>query len=140
MDDTPSIVKMMLGRLGHQMSVADNDAMAVTMICNRWVEKQESYDMILMDLQMPVMDGLEATRRIRMLEQSVELLLEKSGKVQVVDTESLSPLPPQFIVCMSANDDEDTKQDSQQAGMNAFLCKPFKIDTFHQLCETHHLI
>jgi CheY-like chemotaxis protein/anti-sigma regulatory factor (Ser/Thr protein kinase) len=63
-------------------------------------------DVILMDSQMPVMDGLEATRRIRVLEMA----------------QGLTRVP---IVALTANTAEDDRQRCQQAGMDHFIGKPF---------------
>lgn len=67
------------------------------------------YDVVFMDLQMPVMGGLEAARRIRDLERS--------------DSRSVP------IIAMTANAFEDDVKASKEAGMNAHLSKPldFKL-------------
>jgi len=62
------------------------------------------YDAILMDLRMPVMDGLEATRRIRALDRS-----------------DARKIP---IIALTANALESDMRQTQEAGMNAHLAKP----------------
>lgn len=66
------------------------------------------YDLILMDIQMPILNGYEATRQIRALD---------------VDHCRLIP-----IIAMTANAFEDDKTLAMQAGMNGYLTKPIKID------------
>ena len=66
----------------------------------------ERPDVILMDSQMPMMDGLEATRRIRVLEMA----------------QGMARVP---IVALTANTAEDDRQRCQQAGMDHFIGKPF---------------
>ena len=71
------------------------------------------YDAIFMDIQMPVMDGYEATRRIR-----------ASDHIQAKD------IP---IIAMSANVFAEDKRASQTAGMNAHLGKPIMMDEVFQV-------
>ncbi len=74
-----------------------------------------------MDLQMPVMDGLEATRKIRQYEQE-----QNSGDV-----------PPRrvAIVAMTAYDDEKEKTACQEVGMDGFIAKPINIKTIGQTLQ-----
>lgn len=74
---------------------------------------QSPYDIIFMDMQMPVMDGLEATRRIRTIEKR--------------------SLKSALIVAMTANAFEEDKEKCFQAGMNDFLAKPIKADAIIDL-------
>jgi CheY-like chemotaxis protein len=119
-DDSPSILKMsslMLKRLGHEVFTASNGAVAVDMVCERFDLHQVCFDVILMDLQMPIMDGLEATKRIRELEVSA-----RNRKTPG------SLFRPWIIACMSANSDYESTNDSLEAGADVFLPKPFGID------------
>jgi CheY-like chemotaxis protein len=115
-DDSYAILKMctmMLKRCGYNVVTAENGAIAVNLIQEK-LAKNEQFDVILMDLQMPVMDGLEATQRIRQIETFADF-----------------PHPSKHIVIgMSANSDADTAASAYAVGVDAFLPKPFRIETF----------
>ncbi|MCI8543832.1 MAG: PAS domain-containing protein [Lachnospiraceae bacterium] len=87
------------------VDVASNGAEAVEKVR---LSRENPYDLILMDIQMPVMDGIEATKTIR-----------------AMDDLSLASLP---IVAMTANAFEEDRQLVLSAGMNAHLGKPIDID------------
>jgi CheY-like chemotaxis protein len=109
-DDSPAIVKMVcliLKRLGHRTDIAENGAIAVKMVEEA---PDVSFDVVLMDLQMPVMDGLEATTRIRQWDNSHGMR--------------------RAIIAMSANSDHETSLSALKAGANVFLPKPFNVDSF----------
>ena len=98
------IAQAILTEFGFDVEIAGDGAVAV--------EKMKSapagtYDIILMDIQMPRMDGYEAARQIRNLEDRV-----KAG------------IP---IVAVTANAFEEDKQIALQAGMNGHLAKPYDI-------------
>lgn len=96
-DDTVSslVANRLLQTAGHSVDVAENGAIAVDAACAK------AYDLIFMDLQMPVLDGLEATAVIR----------------------SRSPHDP-VIVGMSASALDDDRSAMLKAGMNAVITKP----------------
>jgi CheY-like chemotaxis protein/signal transduction histidine kinase len=110
-DDSPSILKMtalMLRRLGHEIFQAENGEIAVQLVQQTMTDPDKRFGLILIDLQMPVMDGLEAVRRIRSLEQGCH----------------------HWIIGCSANSDTDTKEAALAAGMDSFMSKPFNVTTF----------
>ena len=72
-----------------------------------------TYDVILMDIMMPVMDGLEATRTIRSMER-----------------EDCHKIP---IVAMSANAFDDDLRKSVECGMNGHLSKPVEVDKLYHI-------
>lgn len=85
---------------------------------NSYLEKPDGYyDLILMDIQMPVMDGLTAAREIR-----------KSNKP------GSSEIP---IIAMSANAFQEDVERSLSAGMNAHTTKPIEIEKLVGLLSTY---
>ena len=77
--------------------------------------KPGTYDAILMDILMPVMDGLEATRAIR-----------------AMDREDCRTIP---IVAMSANAFDDDLKKSVECGMNGHLSKPVEVDKLYRTLD-----
>jgi len=101
MDVNANILMMLLEMEGIRSERAENGQVAVEMFSEH---PAEYYDAILMDIRMPVMDGLEAARAIRALDRP--------------DAKSIP------IIAMTANAFDEDVQQSLQAGMNAHLSKP----------------
>jgi signal transduction histidine kinase/ActR/RegA family two-component response regulator len=100
-EDNPVNQKLagaLLGRLGHTFDLAENGREAVE------AAEAKAYALILMDMQMPEMDGLEATRRIR------------AGD---------GPNASSWIIALTANAMQSDQDACRDAGMNDFLSKPF---------------
>ncbi len=103
----------MLQQLGYQADLARNGAEAVSAVAAR------SYDVILMDVQMPELDGLQATRRIRELEQV-------SGSAR---------LHKHIIIAMTASAMVGDRESCLAAGMDDYLPKPVRPDVLHAMIE-----
>lgn len=99
------IILELLREYGFCIDTAKNGAEALEKVS---ASKPEDYDLVLMDIQMPVMDGYEATRRIRML-----------------DEPSLSSVP---IIAMTANAFEEDRKAALECGMNGFISKPIDLN------------
>lgn len=108
-DENAEIVMDLLDLEGAETERAENGAIAVDMFSSSEVGY---YDAILMDLRMPVMDGLEATRRIRALER------EDAARVP--------------IVALTANAFESDMRQTEAAGMNAHMAKPADADLMYR--------
>jgi len=102
-DINAEIAVSVLSELGLQCDVAENGEFAVDMY------KKNSYDLIFMDIRMPVMDGLEATRNIRRLEA------ERGTGTHIP------------IIAMTANAMQEDRKQSMEAGMDAHVSKPIDI-------------
>ena len=94
-----------LNGYGCQVDTAGNGAEAVKKIKN---SKPGDYDLVLMDVQMPVMNGYEATKQIRALNDPV--------------------LAGITIIAMTANAFDDDRKKAQECGMDGFLTKPIVIE------------
>lgn len=147
-DDSLTILKMttsLLKRHGHLVTQAENGAEALTKLAERATAIDDGnkmlppFDVVLMDLNMPVMDGLEATTRLRATENNLEV-----GK----GSENAPLSPPlqldhsyhrqhQFVVGFSANSDHQTMTEAYTAGVDDFICKPFALQTFYDAFHRH---
>jgi len=103
------VIRETLSRMGHQVALVTSGLAAVEACL------KTPYDVILMDLQMPEMDGLEATRQIR---------------------EQLGEEP--WIVALTANAFTEDRQRCLQAGMNDYLSKPLRKDELESALRRCH--
>lgn len=103
-----------LSNMGVNVETAENGKEAVKMLC---ASQPDQYKVILMDVQMPVMDGYQATKEIRALKDP-----------------KLATIP---IVAMTANAFEEDRQIAIDAGMNDHLAKPFKIEQLYGILKRY---
>ena len=106
------IAEAILAGYGFVVDEAENGAVAVEMVKSA---PAETYDCILMDVQMPVMNGYEATKCIRAL-----------------DNPELKNIP---ILAMTANAFEEDRRSALECGMNGFVSKPIEIDELSRALE-----
>ncbi len=114
-EDNPTnqkLAQMMLTRLGHQANVVNNGQEALDLLLGQaspasLASPASDYDVILMDVQMPVLDGLAATRMLR----------------QHKATRSL------WIIGLSASAFDESRTTAEVAGMNDYLTKPLRLET-----------
>lgn len=107
------VLKTMLKRLDIESKTADHGGKALT-ILEQAHANDEVFDLILMDCQMPVMDGFEATKCIR-----------NSG-------ESYANTP---IIAVTANALTSDKESCLAAGMNDYLSKPYQLDDIREILQ-----
>jgi CheY-like chemotaxis protein len=98
------IVTFSLKRYNHDVVIANNGVEAIEQFCKR------KFDVILMDIMMPIMDGLEATLKIRELEKSNI-------------SEKRTP-----IIAFTANTMDNDREKCISFGMDDFMTKPFDIE------------
>ena len=103
------IAQEILREYGFLVDSAENGAVAVEKVSTA---APGSYDLVLMDVQMPIMDGYTATRKIRAL-----------------DDPARAKLP---ILAMTANAFDEDRRNASESGMNGFLSKPIVIDDLVQ--------
>ncbi len=94
------ISKVIFENSGCTLDLASNGKVGFDKYCGH------PYDLVLMDIQMPVMDGLEATQKIRQYEKDKNLR-------------------PALIVALTANAMESDRKKTKEAGMDGFIAKPF---------------
>jgi len=105
------LISTLLKKKGHTVGLAKDGAEAVEMAST------SSFDLVLMDVQMPRVDGLEATRRIRRLEEGTNKRLP--------------------VVALTAHAMEEQKEECLAAGMDGFLSKPIDRDALTDLLDHH---
>ena len=119
LDINRTIVQMLLEETNLEIECAENGEQAVLTFC----ENPEKYEVILMDIHMPVMDGYEATRRIRLFEKEMN---EKSGQ------KKRTP-----IIAMTANVFKEDIDLCLNAGMDDHLGKPVDVKALITKLQTY---
>jgi PAS domain S-box-containing protein len=122
------VVNLLLQAQGHQVTIAEDGKVALQKLC------RDQFDVVFMDMQMPVLDGLQATTIIRACEH---------GDPQQLDFEQHTGQPGTIlygrhvpIVAMTGNLDEQSKQKCHEAGMDDFLSKPFTIQAVSSILSS----
>mmetsp|Transcript_27450 Transcript_27450/g.46395 ORF Transcript_27450/g.46395 Transcript_27450/m.46395 type:complete len:716 (-) Transcript_27450:271-2418(-) len=128
-DDSPLILKATkrsLEREGYIVDVASNGYECLKILN---ASEEQVYDLILLDVNMPIMDGLETCSRIRSQESKARQDINRAEfddclGVMPREKSTRSPDVPRVVIGFSGNSDCQTIAEAQAAGMNAFLSKP----------------
>ncbi len=104
------IVTFSLKKYQYEVAIANNGLEGVNMY------KNQKFDVVLMDIMMPIMDGLEATLKIREFEE----------------TENKDKTP---IIAITANTMDNDRDKCISYGMNDFMAKPFDMDKLLKIFE-----
>lgn len=107
------ITSFYLRRIGHEVEVAKNGHEAIQMFQNK------QYDLILMDIQMPEMDGLQAVKEIRKIEEDYR----KAGHTTII------------AITTNLN-----KEECIEAGVDGYAQKPFSFEEFNALFYQFNLV
>ena len=102
------MMRLILQREGHQIECVSNGLEAVNAV------KARAFDIVLMDLQMPVMDGVEASRKIREFEKGGERV---------------------FIVALTASYLPERGRELYEAGIDNYLAKPFEVEHLRHILQ-----
>jgi CheY-like chemotaxis protein len=105
------VISRMLEKMGHRVLVAENGQLALNAL------QADPFDLVFMDMQMPVLDGVEATRAIRAFE---------SGTTRHVP-----------IIALTANAFDEDRQLCLASGMDGFLPKPVSAATLREHINSH---
>ena len=129
-DDEPHnqrIVTMLLERQGHSVVVAENGEVALKKIA------EDDFDLVFMDMQMPVLDGLETTRILRSCE---------NGSLEKVEFERRTGQNGEHlqgkhlhVIAVTGNLDEQSKRLCLDAGMDSVLPKPFSVESINSVLK-----
>lgn len=103
------VVTLSLRKYNHLVTVAQNGVEAIEKF------REHKFDVILMDIMMPIMDGLEATIKIREIECSDNI-------------DSRTP-----IIALTANTMDNDREKCLSYGMDDFMAKPFNIEKFKSI-------
>ena len=111
-EDNPTnqiLIKKLLGKAGYAPVIVENGLEVLEEL------EKNKYNLVFMDLQMPEMDGIECTRKIK----------EIYG--------ASSPV----IIALTADSFDTTRDECMAAGMDGFLSKPFNMQTLLDLIQSH---
>ncbi|KAG5408228.1 hypothetical protein IGI04_004616 [Brassica rapa subsp. trilocularis] len=129
------VAKSMMKQLGYTFDIANNGVEAITAI------NGSSYDLVLMDVCMPVLDGLKATRLIRSYEQSGnwDAAVEAGVDIKTLEDKQLcvrstNRLP---IIAMTANTLSESSEECYANGMDSFISKPVTLQKLKECLKQY---
>ncbi|MDI6700885.1 MAG: response regulator [bacterium] len=126
-EDNPvnqKVAKSMLNKLGYDVDIAENGTKVLEKM------SENSYDIILMDVQMPVMDGLTTTRIIREVEDDLKNHRNLSYNLNLKKI----PIP---IIALTANAMKEDRDICLANGMNDYLSKPLNLNELKEVVEKY---
>ncbi|GAA4308287.1 hypothetical protein GCM10023149_02160 [Mucilaginibacter gynuensis] len=106
------VIMHMLMKMGYEAAVVEDGAQAIKEVI------ENDYDLVLMDMQMPVMDGLEATQHIRLYDH----------------------IKQPIIIALTANTLTGHREECIEAGMNDYISKPVRIDELINKLESWYAL
>ena len=110
------VARLVLRRIGYEAAFVENGVEAVDAVTAAW-DTEDAFDLVLMDVHMPEMDGLQATRRIR--------------RVALRHPDRVAPR----IVAMTADAMPEDREICLEAGMDDYLTKPLDFDAVRAMLE-----
>ena len=110
------VARLVLRRIGYEAAFVENGVEAVDAVSAAW-DTEDAFDLVLMDVHMPEMDGLQATRRIR--------------RVALRHPDRVAPR----IVAMTADAMPEDREICLEAGMDDYLTKPLDFDAVRAMLE-----
>ncbi|CAH8357409.1 unnamed protein product [Eruca vesicaria subsp. sativa] len=129
------VAKSMMKQLGYTFDIANNGVEAITAI------NGSSYDLVLMDVCMPVLDGLKATRLIRSYEESGtwDAAVEAGVDIKTLEDKqtcvrSTNRLP---IIAMTANTLSESSEECYANGMDSFISKPVTLQKLKECLKQY---
>ena len=105
--DNQFLIRRLLERLGHHVEIADNGQELLALL-----EEDDRFDLVFLDVQMPVLDGYETARRLR----------ERD--------------PERIMIALTANSMVGDREKALAAGMNDYLSKPVRLDDLKRMISS----
>eukprot|EP01031_Cornospumella_fuschlensis_P026914 gene26914-32523_t len=159
------VLKSTLQKRGHEVSVTTNGYEALDMIKKGWMEERDkekdtskqsescpvseqrpltekefmpgAYDVMLLDVQMPIIDGLQVIRECQKMwaafQSEKDTLATSSGERSDGESGSINYGP--IIIAMSASGDPATMEAALHTGADFFFTKPFDVEAFHKVIK-----
>ncbi|KAJ9549482.1 hypothetical protein OSB04_022025 [Centaurea solstitialis] len=127
------VARRMMRQLNQDMDVVNNGAEAVRAV------QSCSYDLILMDVCMPVMDGLEATRLIRSFEKTGNWDEARKAGIDLPSHDRILQEPRKRIpiIAMTANAMSESAEECFRNGMDSFITKPVNLQNLKQCLQQY---
>ena len=130
------LAKMMLKKAGYHVHIANNGKEAVEI----YTANSKDYDIILMDIQMPEMDGFEATEEIRQFEIQNRNLNEQMMREATPTQGNPSSIQRVPIIAMTAHAMKGDREKCLEGGMDDYIAKPIKREIVMGVLEKWALI